>query len=152
MPIDLQKELPRLLPGAIDWALAQSNAARVFGVALNDQLQALARRVGVQQPQSVRVAYVDQLPRPEDPELAAAGLQAGFFGPDMVGLTLGYSIFIRRDRASSRLHAHEFRHVHQFEKHRSLAEFIQEYLEQIVEFGYEDAPYEQDARAHEVPR
>jgi hypothetical protein len=151
MPIDLQKELPRLLPGAVAWALAQSNAARVFGVALTDEQQALARRVGVQQPRSIRLAHVDELPMPEDAELAAAGLQAGFFGPDMVGLTLGYSIFVRRGHASRRVLAHEFRHVHQFERHRSLAEFIREYLGQIVVFGYDEAPYEQDARAHEEP-
>jgi hypothetical protein len=41
---------------------------------------------------------------------------------------------------------HEFRHVYQVERAGSMEAFLKTYLEQIVEFGYDDAPWEVEAR------
>jgi hypothetical protein len=68
----------------------------------------------------------------------------------MAGLTFGYSVFVARGQESMRLLSHEFRHVYQYEAHGSIAAFLPVYLQQVVEVGYENAPYEFDARAHEV--
>lgn len=68
----------------------------------------------------------------------------------MVGLTLGYSIFVKQGQVTARLIAHECRHVYQYEVFGSIAEFLRVYLTQIVTHGYCDAPLEQDAMAHEV--
>ena len=38
---------------------------------------------------------------------------------------------------------------HQYEEAGSIADFLPVYLKQIVEFGYDSAPLEVDARAHE---
>jgi hypothetical protein len=149
VPVELQKQLPRLLPAAIRWSEAQSRAACTTGTALSEPLLSLATRVGVRAPAAIRIAHTDKMPLPDDPALAEAALQAGLLGPEMIGLTLGYAVFIRRGHLSARLLAHEFRHVEQFERHGSLAAFLSEYLGQFVEYGYRDAPYEQDARAHE---
>jgi hypothetical protein len=46
--------------------------------------------------------------------------------------------------------SHECRHVYQYEAAGSIAAFLPVYIEQIVEFGYDDAPFEQDARHHEL--
>jgi hypothetical protein len=51
--------------------------------------------------------------------------------------------------ATPRLLAHEFRHLYQVEQAGSLAAFLPAYLQQIAEVGYDCAPYELDARAHE---
>jgi hypothetical protein len=68
----------------------------------------------------------------------------------MVGLTLGYAVFICTGyNTNLRLLRHEFRHVHQYERAGSIAAFLPAYLGQIVQFGYHNAPLEQDARAHE---
>jgi hypothetical protein len=67
----------------------------------------------------------------------------------MVGLTLGHSIFICRGHQTRRLLSHELRHVHQYEAHGSIAEFLPVYLQQIAEVGYANAPFEIEARAHE---
>jgi hypothetical protein len=49
-----------------------------------------------------------------------------------------------------RLISHEFRHVAQYEVAGSIEAFLPVYLAQIVEAGYEAAPFEVDARNHEI--
>jgi hypothetical protein len=68
----------------------------------------------------------------------------------MVGLTLGHGIYVCDGHFSNRLISHECRHVHQYEEAGSIRAFLPLYLQQIAEYGYEGAPYEVDARDHEV--
>lgn len=110
---------------------------------------ALARQVGVANPEKIRLAFVTHLPLPTDPMLRQAVLATGLLCPNMIGLTLGYGIYICNGHNSARLLSHECRHVHQYERAESIATYLPKYLQQIVEFGYTDAPYEVDARAHE---
>jgi len=64
----------------------------------------------------------------------------------MVGLTLGYAAFVcNGHRTNPRLLRHEFRHVCQYETAGSISAFLPIYLGQIVQFGYQDAPFEQNA-------
>jgi hypothetical protein len=150
--VDLRRELPRLLPGAIAWAEARARRAAEAGSPLTPDEQAIARAVGVGQPEWVRIEMVgDRLPMPDDPVLKAATMQAGLLGPGMVGLTLGHSIFICRGHKTRRLVSHELRHVYQYEQHGSIAVFLPVYLGQVLEVGYQDAALERDAREHEVP-
>jgi hypothetical protein len=146
---DLRSALPSLLPGAVAWAEARSAEAALAGDGLNESGIGIARSVGVQRPELVRVSIVDTLPMPEDTGLRTAALQTGLLGPRMVGLTLGYSILICRGHESIRLLSHELRHVHQYEANGSIAGFLPIYLQQIAIYGYQDAPFEVDARAHE---
>ena len=60
-------------------------------------------------------------------------------GPGMIGLTLGYSIFIVRGHMGRRLVSHECRHVYQYETHGSIAAFLPVYLQQIATVGYQNA-------------
>jgi len=149
--MDLRAELPRLLPGAVAWAQAQAAHVAAVGTALDEAGLALARRVGVAHPEHVRIKVVNALPLPDDPTLSAAAIQAGLLGPDMVGLTLGYSIFVRDAHVTARLLSHECRHVHQYEAHGSIEAFLPVYLAQVISLGYPNAPFELDAQAHEIP-
>ncbi len=149
MAFDLRNALPSLLPGAIAWAEARSQEAAAAGRGLNEREVAIARVVGVQHPERIRVTVVDIFPLPEDNNLRVAAIQTGLLGPDTAGLTLGYAVLVRRGHESDRLLAHEFRHVYQYEKAGSIAEFLPQYLKQIVDFGYADSPFEVDARVHE---
>ena len=148
--MDLRNVLPQILPHAIAWAEFQSQHVASLGTALPDKFIDIARRVGVQHPELIRVKLVDQLPIPEEPILRQAALETGLLGPNMVGLTLGYSILLVQGHESVRLISHECRHVHQYEVFGSIEKFLPVYLQQIVEFGYENAPLEVDARAHEI--
>lgn len=89
------------------------------------------------------------LPLPGDPELKQAALATGLLGPSMIGLTLGHGIYVCHGHGNIRLLSHEFRHVHQYEQAGSIAAFLPAYLQQIVDVGYDKAPFEVDARAHE---
>lgn len=150
--MDLRLKLPELLPRAIAWAEGRAKRAHEVGVPLTLQEVEVARAVGVARPELVRVEMVgDRLPMPEDPELRAAAVEAGLLGPGMVGLTLGYSIFICRGHKTRRLLSHELRHVYQYEQCGSIAAFLPVYLMQVLENGYGNAAFERDARAHELP-
>ena len=148
--IDLVAELPRLLPKAIVWAEDEAAAALVSGVPLSANGLKLARSVGVRHPERVRVLEAPSLPFPADPELGAAAVQTGLLGPGMAGLTLGYAVFISVGNNSNRLISHECRHVYQYETAGSITAFLPLYLQQILSYGYAQAPYEVDARAHEI--
>jgi hypothetical protein len=147
--LDLAAALPELLPKAISWAEAEAAGAQSTGMALDAFGVRLASAVGVRRPELVRVMHLNALPLPTDPELRTAALQTGLLGPQMIGLTLGYSILIVSGHASNRVVSHECRHVHQYEAAGSIAAFLPLYLAQIVAYGYEQSPYEVDARAHE---
>ncbi len=149
MPLDLVALLPMLLPKAV--ARAETKAAEIAatGGPLNPTGLSLARSVGVTHPEFVRVAVVDQLPLPENPMLRQAALEAGLLGPEVVGLTLGYGIYLCNGHFTPRLLSHECRHVFQYECAGSIAAFLPVYLQQIVDLGYANAPLEIDARAHE---
>jgi len=149
--VDLRALLPGLLPRAIAWAEERAAKATEVGTPLNASELEIARAVGVAKPERVRVEIVgDSLPMPDDPILRAAAVQAGLMGPGMVGLTLGYAIFICRGHKTRRLLSHELRHVHQYEQHGLIAGFLPIYLKQVIEVGYRDAPFERDAREHEL--
>lgn len=147
--MDLRSALPLLLPKAIAWAEEEALRVATSGRALAAGEITLARKVGVVKPELIRIQSCDRLPMPQDSSLQAAAVQTGLLGPGIVGLTLGYSVFVCRGHETRRLFAHEFRHVFQYEQSESIAKFLPDYLQQIVTVGYGNAPFEIDARAHE---
>ncbi|ACB69132.1 conserved hypothetical protein (plasmid) [Burkholderia ambifaria MC40-6] len=142
--------LPQVLPVAISWADDQERLALSTGAALTQQGIADARTVGVLEPEKIRVVIVPTLPLPADAWLRNVAVGAGLLGPGFTGLTLGYAIFIVHGHLTRRLLTHECRHVHQYEAAGSIAAFLPEYLQQIATVGYDAAPFEVDARAHEI--
>ena len=148
--MDLLSALPELLPHAIAWANFQSQYVQRVGVPPDAELKSIAQRVGVREPERIRIHLVDALPLPEEPRLREAALQTGLLSPSIVGLTLGHSILVVHGHADKRLLSHEFRHVFQYETLGSIEGFLPVYLQQLVAHGYTAAPLEQDARAHEV--
>ncbi|MGC1459456.1 MAG: hypothetical protein WA825_14365 [Steroidobacteraceae bacterium] len=141
--------IPRLLPKAIAWAEARSGEIARSGVPLTRLELRLAHLVGVQEPERVRILEVSEVPRPQDPELRQAAEAMGLLGPHTIGLTLGHGIYIVAGYSSNRLVSHECRHVYQYEVAGSIGKYLPVYLNQIASVGYEAAPLEVDARAHE---
>lgn len=150
MTTNLLTALPLLLPKAIAWAEAQQTGIFLTGTPLNERLLGVASRVGVARPELIRVAEVLNLPLPDDLDLKAAALETGLIGDGMIGMTFGYGVYVCRGRSTVQLLSHEFRHVHQYEQAGSIAGFLPAYLHQIVTFGYSEAPFEKDARLHEI--
>ena len=135
---------------AIEWVEQQADIIELEGKPLAENELILARRVGVVRPEFIRVLLVPVMPIPEDLALRQLAHQVGVLGPGAMGLTIGYGIYIRYGCYSLRVLSHECRHVQQFEQVGSIAVCVQSYLAQLIEFGYRDAPYEIDARNHEI--
>jgi uncharacterized protein DUF4157 len=147
--LDLAAELPNLLPTAVAWVQQQETQILATGRTLSPIDEALAKAVGVRDFATVRIKIVSQLPQPTDPRLAQAAKQTGLLGLNMAAITFGHGIYIRQGAISNRLVSHELRHVYQYEQAGSIAAFLATYLHQIVTVGYDRAPLEIDARAHE---
>ena len=150
MSNDLLEQLPELLPVATVWVERQSALIAELGITLTVETEDLAKRVGVKEPFRIRVAFVDEFPLPDDARLRAAAISLGLFGSWMNGITYGYSVALRKGHHTDRaLLAHEFRHVAQYENCGSIAAFLQIHLRDLATVGYEDSPFEIDARQHE---
>ena len=152
MQVDLKSLLPELLPRAIRWVEIQSEHILETGTALDDAGLELARRVGVRQPERIRIVVVPSLPLPDDAELRAVALATGLLGPGAIGVTFGHGIYLCEGHECARVVSHECRHVHQYEEAGSIGAFLSVYLDQIATVGYHDAALEVDARAHEIVR
>jgi hypothetical protein len=97
------------------------------------------------------VVVVDQFPLPDDALVRAAALRIGLARPTIAGLTLGHAVMVRRGfEDDARLLSHELRHVAQYEAAGGIPAFLAQHLHDLDRFGYEDSPFEVDARAHEV--
>jgi hypothetical protein len=149
VPFDPMGELPRLLPSAIAWSEARAADILRNGTPLDGAGLKLARTAGVARPELIRVQMVHAIPMPDEARLRRAAVQTGLLGPHMAGLTLGYGIYVVAGHVTPRLLSHECRHVHQYEVAGSIAAFLPVYLKQIMKCGYENAPFEVDARRHE---
>lgn len=138
------------IAAAVHWVEQQQQIICKQGRLLTAYEQQLAALVGVANPAFVYLYEVPSILRPEEPELAALCEQFGFLTKDTIGLTLGYGIYIKQGYRSSRLLSHELRHVYQYEQAGSAEAFLSRYIAEIMQFGYVNAPYEIDARSHEL--
>ena len=135
---------------AADWAEAQARGSLAQGTALTPALVALARRVGVRDPSSVRIHVVETLPAPRDPVLTAAAGRIGLMPQAADGMTLGYAVLIKRGaEKDTQLLRHELRHVAQYEEQGGIRPFLAKHIPDLMRHGYRDSPFERDARAHE---
>jgi len=143
-------QLPVMLPRVVAWAEKLSSEGRAAGTALTPAQLEIARGSGVRDPASIRLVVVDRIPLPDEPALKAAALQVGLSPASAAGMTIGYAVVVRRGyETSTRLLSHEFRHVAQYEASGGIRPFLAVHLADLAAFGYEDSPFEVDARAHE---
>lgn len=143
-------ELKHLLALGTNWMEQQEARILHEGVALlPDQIND-ATRIGIQHPEKVHLLFVNEMPRPENPELLAAVDVLQFLSPAVIGLTMGYGIFIREEyRNDRRLLVHELTHTLQCERLGGIGPFIGQYVDECIRVGYFAAPLEQEARATE---
>jgi hypothetical protein len=146
----LAAQLPLIAERTIEWAKGQEARVLQAGAPLTMEQQKLARAVGVRFPERIRLAVVDQIPLPDEPVLKAAAEGVGLSQSWAAGLTLGHAVILHRGfERDPRLLSHEFRHVAQYENMGGIGPFLVTHLKSLVELGYENSPFEVDARAHE---
>lgn len=151
MTIDVAVLLPALLPRIIAWAEAEEQRVLAAGSALDIHGQALARSVGVRYPERIRIQITETLPIPDDAEIRMVAFHTDLLAAGMRALTLGHGVSVRSAYATSaKVLSHEFRHIYQYEMLGSIRLFLPVYLAEVVQHGYNNAPLEIDARAHEI--
>lgn len=88
----------------------------------------------------------DEIPKPNFPELREVGL-GDFIDMDVEGITYKDTYYVKQGAVNEfRVHFHELVHVAQW---RELAPqgFIERYIREILDFGYDEAPLEKMAYA-----
>jgi hypothetical protein len=104
---------------------------------------------GFYSPEFLKTAFfvvTDEIPKPDFPGLREAGL-GDFIDMDVGGITYNDTYYVKKEAANElRLHFHELVHVLQW---RELAPqgFIERYIREIQDFGYDNAPLEKMAYA-----
>ena len=92
---------------------------------------------------------VDSIPKPDFPELQLLGLN-GFINISVAGITYKDTYYILPQSTDDlRLHFHELVHIAQW-KHLGAIPFMQRYIDEIQNWGYEDAPLEKMASAFDM--
>ncbi len=116
-------------PLALRWAkeLEETILTRGFPLSANGAQDAV--RVGVQDPERVRVMVMDRIPLPEDPRLAEASRRAQIITEATRAAAIGYGVIIRADSWGDReLLLHQLVHVAQCERGGGLEAFVTQYL------------------------
>ncbi|MCG9738825.1 hypothetical protein L1D32_11700 [Shewanella insulae] len=94
--------------------------------------------------EDVHFVVVDNIPKPDFPGLREVGL-GDFLDMKVDGITYKNTYYILPYVAKDiRLHFHELVHVAQW-KHLGAVNFIQRYIEEIQNYGYENSPLEKMA-------
>ena len=139
-------QLINLIPKAALWAAEQEKRILTRGTQLSPSQLEDAKKIPVKHPQKVRIFLVSQIPLPDDPELKVAAQAIELITPNTAGLTLQYGIFIRNDNWDNReLIVHELVHTSQYERFGSIQKFLQKYLTECIQEGYQNAPLEREA-------
>ena len=159
---------------------AERVVSEAEGQPLNAPQTEIAKRVGIKNPENVRIVLCEKLPAPDDSEIREAYFRADFFSL-AVALTIGHVIWVKRsenkppvaglinagstsrydldriwlnrqaDNQISRLVlSHELRHVQQYEAVGSIALCTAKMLHELSRAGYVDSRYERDARNYEL--
>ena len=139
-------EIESLLPAAAEWAEEQQQRIMRDGVPLSIRELADALRVGVQDPERVRLLQVEAIPAPSHPALKAI-YQVANFGPAKPrGLTVYYGVFVRSDCWRNRpLIVHELVHTAQYERLGGIEPFLRQYLIECATDGYNKSALESEA-------
>lgn len=129
------------------WAGRTTLGARTAGRPLTPIETALARRLGVADPASVRVVVTPALPLPGPRWAHQLASRLGFPAIESIGLCLGHAIFVQSNWARHpEVLAHELVHTAQCERLGGLRPFLHRYLAECLTHGYHQAPLEQEAR------
>lgn len=137
-----------LVPQYIDWGYQVEAQGLKLGVPLDEEGLLLAKDIGIQSPEKIRIVYVDEVPFPYDNfALTILGESVGAIGDDIINQAqaFGYSIYVRNDYDLDRPRlAHEIVHVLQIER-SNFRDVTLQHLADLAEYGYDDAPLEVEA-------
>jgi hypothetical protein len=142
----LSAQFETLVPLVTEWATEQQDRILRDGVPLSIRELADALRVGVKDPERVRLLQVETIPSPSNPKLLAAYQRANFVPSAPRGLTFQYGVFVRSDYWRNRgLIVHELVHTAQYERLGGIEPFLRQYLFECATVGYHKSSLENEA-------
>ena len=133
-------------PRAVSWVTEQESSFLIQGrPLLNDEID-LARAIGIQFPDRVRIVVTERFPVPQDPLLSQQVGVFGFDASNQAGCSFGYAVVVKPRYVETRwLLAHELVHVAQRER-LGMDAFVRQYLLEVRTLGYARAPLEREAK------
>lgn len=144
-PAKVRAKQDRLTPLALQWLNETESELLIKGKALSEDDITMARTVGVQHPDNVRVVILEQFPMPSNDLLRVEASKYGFGSEAEGGRTMGYVIMLKQKYANERwILAHELTHVAQQERMGREA-FIRRLIAEHELMGYRRAPLELEA-------
>ena len=144
-PIHIRAKQDRLTPLALEWLNETETNLHKTGQPLSEADVAMARAVGVQQPERVRVIILAEFPVPENDDLLTEASKYGLGSEAEGGRTMGYVILLKKKYSNERwILAHELVHVAQQEQIGKEA-FIRRFIAERELMGYGRAPLELEA-------
>ncbi len=163
--VDAATQAQQFLPATLALLQTVEHTALAHGRALTPAELRIARRLGVTQPERVRVLVTPVLPSWMAPDLLAGGKANASIATDtnpaasaaervpperrygVAGLTAGHGILLAIHHAHNpRVLAHELAHVAQYER-LGMRAFALRYLTELLSVGYYRAPLEREADA-----
>jgi hypothetical protein len=139
--------VPLVLPIAVNWVHRQEARILASGRKLDRVARADAEKLGILDPDRVRVLHVSRIPLPGSFLARFARPFVGTSFQQTSGLSARYGIYVRADLAADRsLLAHELTHTRQYEALGGVRPFLRQYLTECLVHGYFAAPMEEEAR------
>ncbi len=138
--------LPAFVAIAARWVEWHERKILKNGVPLTPECLADAARMGVAEPEKIRLMRVAAIPVLNGRLVKLLARRIPEISANTVGLTLGYGIYIRSPWWADRhLIAHECVHTGQYERCGSASAFLTAYFTQCIKDGYPAAVMEQEA-------
>jgi hypothetical protein len=134
-----------ILPFVHVWAKRHERNILRHGSRLSMQQLEDAARVGVQEPERVRVLFVEKIPPHMPSFLRKIAARLGLGPATTAGMALGHGIFVRADQSGRRdLLVHELVHTAQYER-LGFRRFLGQYLRECLADGYPSGKLEAEA-------
>lgn len=131
------------------WIKENILVGEILGRTLSSLEKEFASNIGIKKVDRIRVLSVNAIrPLPESlQEVAERYLNTDISS----GITFGHVIFVRKDYEGifNSLVKHELTHVLQVERLGGWKNFIEEYIKEVIQHGYEKAPMEIEATKNE---
>ena len=144
-PQSVQTKIDRLFPRALAWYERVEAELLQQGRKLRSEEVNAARKLGVLDPDRVRIVVLETFPMPEDDELRGQAERYGMGSSFEGGRTFGYAIMLKPEYADySNIIRHELAHVAQHDRMGRNA-FIRRYLVEMEMMGYSRSPLELEA-------
>lgn len=138
--------ISKLIPKVCDWIATQEKEILLHGRDLDPYEIKLAKHIGIQNYDRIKIYESTLIPQPKDPLLRWIGKEVGLINSLTNGICFRYGIFINEKTIDkTETFIHELIHTRQYEQFGSIEKFIIQYLKECLEKGYENSPLEKEA-------